>query len=99
MPVGKLSVSVALAQREQPRRSKLKSLISLSFSATISARRDINAAPFVMRVKVDGSSLGERLPAGTVGPPAIYTDHVKVTHIIRQAILRQQAILNYIIPF
>jgi hypothetical protein len=43
--------------------------------------------------------LGERLPAGSVGDAAIYTDHVKVSHIIRQVVLRQAAILNFVNPF
>jgi hypothetical protein len=30
---------------------------------------------------------------------AIYTEHVKATHIIRRVILRQLGILNYVNPF
>jgi RND family efflux transporter MFP subunit len=40
-----------------------------------------------------------RLPAGATGTAAIFTDHVKVSHIIRRVLLRQVAILNYINPF
>ena len=37
----------------------------------------------------------ERLPAGATGTVAIYTDHVKVSHIIRRVLLRQVAILKF----
>ena len=57
------------------------------------------SAPFVVRFKLDDQKLGERLPAGSTGTAAIYTDHVKVAHIIRAVMLRQIAILNYINPF
>jgi hypothetical protein len=40
-----------------------------------------------------------RLPAGSTGLAAIYTDHVKAAHLIRQVILRQTAIVNYVNPF
>jgi hypothetical protein len=39
------------------------------------------------------------LPAGSTGEAAIYTDHVKASHVIRQVLLRQIAILNYVNPF
>jgi hypothetical protein len=38
-------------------------------------------------------------PPASAGEAAIYTDHVKAAHVIRQVILRQTAILNYINPF
>jgi RND family efflux transporter MFP subunit len=59
----------------------------------------IQAAPFAVRVKLDDASAAGRLPAGSAGLAAIYTDHVKASHVIRQVILRQTAILNYINPF
>lgn len=59
----------------------------------------IQAAPFVVRVKLDDQELAKRLPAGATGTAAIYTDHVKVAHVIRGVMLRQIAILNYINPF
>lgn len=59
----------------------------------------IEAAPFVVRVKLDDAGLGDRLPAGSVGSAAIYTDHVKVSHVIRQVVLRQEAIMNFVVPF
>jgi multidrug resistance efflux pump len=59
----------------------------------------IEAAPFVVRVKLDDAGVAQRLPAGATGTAAIFTDHVKVSHIIRRVLLRQVAILNYINPF
>ena len=44
-------------------------------------------------------AFAERLPAGSTGDAAIFTDHVKAAHVIRKVLLRQIAILNYINPF
>ena len=60
---------------------------------------DVTAAPFVVRFTLDDASVGQRLPAGSTGTVAIYTDHVKAAHVIRQVVLRQTAILNYVNPF
>ena len=68
-------------------------------SGTAVAPKAIEAAPFVVRVRIDDTAFTERLPAGATGTAAIYTDHVKVSHIIRRVLLRQVAILNYINPF
>jgi RND family efflux transporter MFP subunit len=59
----------------------------------------VQAAPFVVRVKLDNAALARRLPAGTVGTAAIFTDRVKPAHIIRKVLLRQIAIVNYVYPF
>jgi RND family efflux transporter MFP subunit len=59
----------------------------------------IESAPFGVRVALDDADLARRLPAGSTGEAAIYTDHVKVSHVIRQLLLRQIAILNYVNPF
>jgi RND family efflux transporter MFP subunit len=59
----------------------------------------VQAAPFVVRVKLDDKDLARRLPAGSVGDAAIFTDHVKVSHVIRKVLLRQIAILSYVNPF
>jgi RND family efflux transporter MFP subunit len=61
--------------------------------------KEVQSAPFVVRVRLDDQELANRLPAGSTGDAAIYTEHVKVAHIIRKVVLRQTAILNYIIPF
>ena len=63
------------------------------------APKGVQAAPFVARVALDDAELARRLPAGSAGEAAIYTDHVKAAHVIRQVILRQSAILNYVNPF
>lgn len=59
----------------------------------------ITAAPFVVRVRLDDQSVANALPAGATGDAAIFTDHVKAAHVIRKVLLRQIAIMNYIIPF
>jgi hypothetical protein len=41
----------------------------------------------------------ERLPAGSTGLAAIFTDYVKAAHLIRRVVLRQTAIMNYVNPF
>lgn len=68
-------------------------------SGTAVAPRQVTAAPFVVRVKLDDARLAASLPAGTAGAAAIYTAHIKPSHIIRQVILRQIAIVNYVNPF
>lgn len=68
-------------------------------SGTAVAPRAIEAAPFVVRVKLDDDDFAKALPAGATGTAAIYTDHVKVSHVIRRVLLRQVAILNYVNPF
>lgn len=61
--------------------------------------REIASAPFVVRIRLDDAGIARRLPAGSTGDAAIFTDHVKVAHIIRKVLLRQIAITNYINPF
>jgi multidrug resistance efflux pump len=68
-------------------------------SGTAVQPRQLEAAPFVVRAKLDDPELGRRLPAGAVGTAAIFTSHIRPSHIIRRVILRQIAILNYINPF
>jgi len=68
-------------------------------SGTAVAPRSIETAPFVVKVKLDDDALAKSLPAGATGTAAIFTEHVKVSHIIRRVLLRQVAILNYINPF
>ena len=60
---------------------------------------DIQAQPFVVRIALDNKELANRLPAGTAGQAAIFTDQMSSTHFIRRIILRQVAILNYVNPF
>jgi RND family efflux transporter MFP subunit len=61
--------------------------------------KEIQSAPFVVRVRLDDQDFAKRLPAGSTGTAAIFTDAVKATHIIRKVLLRQIAILNYVNPF
>ena len=61
--------------------------------------RQVTAAPFVVRVKLEDAKLAASLPAGTAGAAAIYTEHIKPAHVIRKVILRQIAIMNYVNPF
>ncbi len=61
--------------------------------------KDIPSAPFVVRIALDDADLAKRLPAGSTGEAAIYTDHVKPAHMIRRVMLRMTSILNYINPF
>jgi RND family efflux transporter MFP subunit len=68
-------------------------------SGTAVLPKAIEAAPFVVRVKLDDADIARQLPAGAAGAAAIYTDHLKPTHVVRRVILRQYAILNYINPF
>jgi len=68
-------------------------------SGTAVLPKGIEAVPFVVRVKLDDDEFVRRLPAGSTGTAAIYTDHVKPTHIIRRVLLRQIAITNYVNPF
>ena len=68
-------------------------------SGTAVTPKGVTAAPFVVRVKLDDPKLAASLPAGTAGDAAIYTEHIKPSHIIRKVILRQIAIVNYVNPF
>jgi RND family efflux transporter MFP subunit len=68
-------------------------------SGTAVAPKVIQSAPFVIRVKLDDQDLAKRLPAGSTGTAAIFTDAVKATHVVRKVLLRQLAILNYVNPF
>ena len=58
----------------------------------------VQSTPFVVRIALDDREVVQRLPAGSTGMAAIFTEEVKVAHIIQRVILRQTAILNYVIP-
>lgn len=68
-------------------------------SGTAVLPKAIEAAPFVVRIKLDDAEVTRNLPAGSAGTAAIYTEHLKPTHIVRRVVLRQVAIINYINPF
>lgn len=59
----------------------------------------IQAAPFVVRVRLDDDAYARALPAGSVGDAAIFTDRIQAAHVIRKVLLRQIAITNYVNPF
>jgi multidrug resistance efflux pump len=61
--------------------------------------KEVQSAPFVVRIKLDDTEVAKRLPAGSTGAAAIFTDHVKAAHVIRRVMLRMEAILNYVNPF
>jgi multidrug resistance efflux pump len=63
------------------------------------APKAIQAAPFIVRVALDDKGFAARLPAGSTGEAAIFTDRVKAAHVIRRVLLRQIAIMNYVLPF
>lgn len=68
-------------------------------SGSAVAPKGIETVPFVVRVRLDDDEFAKKLPAGATGTAAIFTDHVKVSHIIRRVLLRQVAILDYVNPF
>ncbi|GAB9246461.1 HlyD family secretion protein [Bradyrhizobium diazoefficiens] len=63
------------------------------------APKGIETVPFVVRVALDDAELAKVLPAGATGTAAIFTDHVKVSHVIRRVLLRQISIIDYVNPF
>jgi RND family efflux transporter MFP subunit len=71
----------------------------VQISGTAVMPKGIEAAPFIVRVRLDDAEVARNLPAGAAGTAAIYTEHLKPTHIVRRVILRQIAILNYVNPF
>ena len=58
----------------------------------------VSPGPFFVRLVLDDEAVAKRLPAGAVGTVAIYTSHVRVSHIIREVMIRVEAILNYVKP-
>ncbi|MCG2643833.1 RND transporter [Bradyrhizobium sp. CCBAU 11434] len=63
------------------------------------APKGIETVPFVVRVALDDAELAKALPAGATGTAAIFTDHVKVSHVLRRVLLRQISIIDYVNPF
>lgn len=44
-------------------------------------------------------STGRVQASGSTGEPATFTDRIKASHVIRNVLLRQIGIVNYINPF
>jgi multidrug resistance efflux pump len=61
--------------------------------------KEVVSLPFVVRIRLDDADFARSLPAGSTGDAAIFTEHVKLAHVIRKVLLRQIAILNYVNPF
>jgi multidrug resistance efflux pump len=61
--------------------------------------KNIASVPFVVRIRLDDAEIAQRLPAGSTGDAAVFTEHVKLAHVIRKVLLRQIAITNYVNPF
>jgi hypothetical protein len=59
----------------------------------------VASVPFVVRIRLNDAGIAQRLPAGSTGDAAIFTEHVKMAHVIRKVLLRQIAITNYVNPF
>ncbi len=68
-------------------------------SGLAATAKQLLSMPFIVRVALDDADVARKLPAGAIGTAAIFTDRVKPVHVIRQILLRQVAILNYINPF
>jgi len=69
-----------------------------TYKTTIS-RREISAAPFGVRLRLDDETPMNTSPAGAVGSVTIYSTKGKATHIIRKVMIRMDAYMNFIIPF
>ena len=54
--------------------------------------------PFTVRLKLDDEALEASLKPGALGEVAIYTSHIEIAHVIRQVMIRMNAIMNYIDP-
>lgn len=84
---------------------KVQSILQAVSSGQVAASgqavtpKDVQAAPFVVRVKLDDAAIARELPAGSAGEAAIFTDRVRVAHFIRKVLLRQIAIVNYAYPY
>ena len=68
-------------------------------SGTAVGSLDSQPAPFGVRVELDNSAIANRLPAGTTGLAAIYTNSMPPTHIVRRVMIRMSTYLDYVIPF
>lgn len=60
---------------------------------------DAQPLPFGVRIELDDPTIADRLPAGTTGEAAIYTDSARATHLVRRVMIRMSTYLDYVIPF
>jgi multidrug resistance efflux pump len=56
-------------------------------------------APMWVRLELGEQAEALNLPVGATGTAAVYTDKGAPTHIIRRVVLRQEGIMNFILPF
>jgi len=68
-------------------------------SGSMLAARELAAAPFMVRLKLEDDTMMNSLPAGALASVAIYSDAGKSTHIIRKVMIRMDSFLNYVIPY
>jgi multidrug resistance efflux pump len=59
----------------------------------------VEAKPLVVRVELDDKDFASRLTVGGTADAAIFTDRLRITHVVRKIILRMTSIINYINPF
>src|SRR5262249_58034018 len=65
-------------------------------SGSAVAPTGIEAAPFVVRIRLDDETIAQRLPAGSTASVAIFTDHINPSHVIPPGLLRHTAPVNYV---
>jgi multidrug resistance efflux pump len=68
--------------------------------ASGSAVQAFSAAPgpFFVRLEIDDAEAATKLPVGLAGEVAIYTNEIKVDHVIRKVMIRMNAWMNYLVP-
>ncbi len=71
----------------------------LAVSGTAIGPSQMTPDPFVIRLKLDDSTVADRLQAGAYAQAAIYTSSMQAAHVIRRVMMWMQAWMNYLIPF
>ncbi len=54
--------------------------------------------PFAVRLRLDDPAVEAQILPGALGTVAIYTDNVRMAHVIRKVMIRMDAIMNYVSP-
>ena len=54
----------------------------------------LQAAPFLVRIKLDDQDVGEQLPAGPMGVAAVFTERANASQVTRRVVLRQTVTLD-----
>ena len=68
-------------------------------SGSAATPRQLTAAPFVVRVKLDDDEFAAACRPAPPATPRSSPTTSRPRHVIRKVLLRQTAILNYVIPF